>query len=499
MATIKVIVRKDQPDKNGECKIIILYRNGNETPVKHSIGEKVNPSFFDDTQGIVTKHKRAKQINYRIEQEKQILQDVIFDLQRDGIIPSTIRVKMQINKIIEKQKCESILGKSVLGKKESKKSIINSPYQVFEHFVQLNKNILSQSTISIYNTTLSHLKQYCINNNQKLKWELFDSDFYNLWTNYFLEEAETQYGDIGLCNSTIGKYFKTLKTFLNWAAERDYHSNWKFKKYRVKIEEPDIFPLHENQLSKIVNFADNEKNPLRLRNVASLFVFLCSTGMRFSDSQLLKWSDLYYTGEGGIDKQMLRITAKKTGQKLTIPLTKYSIRELKRYCESLSGKELLIYQILKPNNDIFDFGDSSKYFANSIEMEMPILHEISLTNFNKYIKEVGEKCGFVEPITIISYKGVKIERKVLKRWEKLSSHDCRRTFITLSLERGMRPELVMSITGHSSYKTMLRYNKISHDIKVKEFQEAWGVTPMDYNDIFGNFTLSVGGKKKVLS
>ena len=110
---------------------------------------------------------------------------------------------------------------------------------------------------------------------------------------------------------------------------------------------------------------------------------------------------------------------------------------------------------------------------------------MSNPEFNKLIKEVAELCGFNDTIKIQSKKGKQIVTKQFKQYEKISSHDCRRTFITLSLELGMRPETVMSITGHTSIKTMYRYNKLTEKAKIKETQEAWRKTIDDHIDEYG--------------
>ena len=56
----------------------------------------------------------------------------------------------------------------------------------------------------------------------------------------------------------------------------------------------------------------------------------------------------------------------------------------------------------------------------------------------------------------------------------------------------MRPETVMEITGHSSYKTMLRYNKITDKIKINEFHDAWGKSIKLGDDAFEGATFSFG-------
>jgi integrase len=506
MATITVSLRKDQPDKEGRCRIILIYRNGDKPAIKHSVGEKVKLTQFDFDKEKVVNHDKSDELNYLIFQQRQFLNNVVFDIKRDGDIPTPRLVKSLLKSYKEQQEgIQRIVGRGedehgdnvwVVGDEDSPKiheKVTLS--QAWDKLILLKKNIVTSATLSIYRTTFDHLSMYCSLKGRELDWNLFEPDFYNYWNNYFIDECENQYGDTGLSNNTIGKYFKTLKQFLNWAVEKGYHNDLSYKRYKIVREEVNINPLSENDLAKIVWFCDNKENNLRLRKVGSLFVFLATTGMRFSDGQNLKWSNLYYTGEGDINSQVIRITTQKTSQGLIIPLSGYSIKELVRNATEFGGSDKMISEILKPNNDLFDFGDIREYFKNEVDLDKSLLPQISSVKFNKYIKEVAKACGFFEPITVVRKIGSKVDSRSFRRWEKISSHDCRRTFITLSLKKGMRPEMVMSITGHKSYKTMLRYNRLTEMDKVDEFQEIWGYSKQTYSEDLGFMGFGIGNSR----
>jgi integrase len=48
--------------------------------------------------------------------------------------------------------------------------------------------------------------------------------------------------------------------------------------------------------------------------------------------------------------------------------------------------------------------------------------------------------------------------------ELITTHTAHPTFVTQSLERGIRPEIIMKITGHKDIKTMLKYVKITDNV-----------------------------------
>src|SRR5690606_24703110 len=80
-----------------------------------------------------------------------------------------------------------------------------------------------------------------------------------------------------------------------------------------------------------------------------------------------------------------------------------------------------------------------------------------------------------EPIEIVRSKGAISEANVYPKWELISCHSSRKTFVTLSLERGMKAEEIMPITGHKSYESFKRYLNVTKDASKTALLNAWGV------------------------
>jgi hypothetical protein len=55
----------------------------------------------------------------------------------------------------------------------------------------------------------------------------------------------------------------------------------------------------------------------------------------------------------------------------------------------------------------------------------------------------------------------------------ISTHTGRRTFITLSYEKGMQAEMIMKITGIKKWETLKKYLKVSEKSKLAKMQEFW--------------------------
>ena len=78
-----------------------------------------------------------------------------------------------------------------------------------------------------------------------------------------------------------------------------------------------------------------------------------------------------------------------------------------------------------------------------------------------------------ESVIVTKYRGLEKVEFLEPKYNFISSHTARRTFVTLSLEKGMRPETVMSITGHKDYKTFKKYIKLTDKVKMNEMNQIW--------------------------
>ena len=112
-----------------------------------------------------------------------------------------------------------------------------------------------------------------------------------------------------------------------------------------------------------------------------------------------------------------------------------------------------------------------KYTHEDGVVELPT---ISNSNFNLYLKELAKLAGFDTPITISKQKGSRRITSTHPKYELIGTHTARKTFITLSFEFGMDPEVVRRITGHKSPKVFIKYLKITDKKKGERLLKAWG-------------------------
>jgi len=224
---------------------------------------------------------------------------------------------------------------------------------------------------------------------------------------------------IGLKNSTIEKKLGYLRWFLIWATNKGYNTNIAFQSFKLSLKttQNKVVFLTKDEINKIRN-AKIPSNKSHLDAVRDVFLFMCFSGIRYSDTYNLKKSD--------IKDGFIEITTVKTADSLKIELNKMTSSILDKYSdiELPEGKAL------------------------------PVL---SNTKMNKNLKELCQLAEINEPIRLTSYKGTQRIDEVFPKWQLIGTHTGRRTFICNMLSLGVPAEIVMKWTGHSDYSAMKPY------------------------------------------
>lgn len=263
---------------------------------------------------------------------------------------------------------------------------------------------------------------------------------------YFIDYLRTK---CKMGENTIQKHFANLRWFLNWAIRKGYCTEEAIKRYKPKfriIDKPVIF-LNKDELIRLYKYEIPEngtkvklvdlngeeyekevKDAGALAKTRDLFCFCAFTSLRYSDMAKLKRTDI--VGD------YIYVTTQKTNDRLPIDLNEYSKAILNKY----------------------------KDVKFPYDLALPV---ISNQKMNDYIKELGELCGFNEPITRVSFRAGQKITEIQPKWELLGTHAARRTFICTMLSMGVSPQIVMKWTGHSDYKAMKPYIDIAESAKAE--------------------------------
>lgn len=298
----------------------------------------------------------------------------------------------------------------------------NLLYDFMDEYIKNNKALRVAGSLKVYTTVKHHLKDFENYTRTNVKFDNIDLAFFQKFNNYLIEIK-------GLQNTTIAKILSTLKTFLNYADDHDIKVTGNYKKFKIKRDTLEVTALTQKEFDLL--FKADLSNNKRLEQVRDVFCFSCVTGLRYSDLAQLQRTN--------IKGNQISITVQKTKQRLTIPLNPFSVDILSRYS-----------QTHKP---------------------LPI---ISNQKMNEYIKELCQFVGINDNVEIVRFKGAEREVNNYPKYELISCHTGRKTFATLSLERGMSAEEVMKITGHLTYQSFKRYVNITENRKKVSMWAAWG-------------------------
>lgn len=287
---------------------------------------------------------------------------------------------------------------------------------------EARKNSWQYSTVQKFNALEEHIKVY----REQPRFEDFKDRGLTAFVTVLMEKE-------GLSNTTVLKQLGYLKWFLKWAAANKYHNVMDFQTYKphlVTTKKKVIF-LTIDEIKKLLAFDIPAGRPA-LERVRDVFVFCCFTGLRHSDAYNLRRSD--------IKDDCIEVTTKKTADSLIIDLNNVSRAILDKY----------------------------KDFPFPEDRALPV---ISNQKMNDFLEDLFKLAGFNEEVRITTYHGGKRTDEVKKKYELLTSHAARRSFICNSLAAGVPVNVVMKWTGHSDYAAMKPYIDVADTIKAKEMDK----------------------------
>ena len=113
-----------------------------------------------------------------------------------------------------------------------------------------------------------------------------------------------------------------------------------------------------------------------------------------------------------------------------------------------------------------------KKYANSstANSALPV---ISNQMYNKYLKEVCEAAKLNEPFVRTRFRGNEKIDVASEKWEVVSSHSARHAYAILSLERGMKVEVLQQLLGHTDIEQTMEYVKITDRVKAGAVDQFW--------------------------
>jgi len=442
MSTLRFNLRADKPDKFTKCPLELIYQVSGQRKYYQLKDTKLNSINWD------AGHQLAVYVT-PLKAKKMLLPDLHKSLDKIVLLETEVetmnsyiaKVKADIRDIEVRFELDKIpysatmvidalkSGSSSKTKKEEHKDYL---FDFMDKYITDHISSREAGSLTVYKSVKNHLQAYQAETKNKVRFDTIDYAFFQRFQTFLINRTKTDAkGAVKplLNNTTIAKALSTLKTFLNYARKNGIKVNDSYKSFSIKREKLEVIALTQAELSALLNM-DLTKNK-RLDQVRDVFCFSCASGLRISDMQQLKREH--------IKQDEINLVIKKTKTELTVPLNEITYAILDKYKE-----------LHKP---------------------LPL---ISSQKLNIYIKELCKDAQINEPIEIVRFRGAKRETTTYPKYELIHLHTGRKTFCTLSLEKGMSAEQVMGISGHTDYKSFKRYVDVTEKLKKVVMMKAWG-------------------------
>jgi integrase len=182
--------------------------------------------------------------------------------------------------------------------------------------------------------------------------------------------------------------------------------------------------LNETELQQL----ENTKLPPYLERVRDCFVLFAWTGCRYSDLEKI--------GKTDIKNGFITFRQQKTNNKVVIPLHPVVAEILEKY---------------------------------NYDLPEPITNQ----KFNEYIKEACKRAEINSIETMTRTVGGKLETITFDKHEGVTSHTGRRSFATNMYLQKLPSYMIMSVTGHKTEKSFLKYIKVTQQEHAAMMKEAW--------------------------
>lgn len=396
-----------------ETTIILRFYSKETGPLDFSTGEKIPTEYW--TGGKVS--GKYKKDHDRINKSLSQLECDLLDIWRNNKGASKETLKALVTQavkghapVVEKKTVISALNLFIAQYAEEKESTTVKMYRsILKKLEKFNPNLcFADMDFNFYDQFKKHLY-----GSYNPVYAGFDIRRDNDAGCYILTPSDSPNGNIGLFDDAVYKYVVHLKTLCAWAEKRGYQVNPSYKEWTILKRDYPVISLTLDELHRIESLAGL---PPHLRVARDYFSIACRSGQRISDIK--------------------RISA------LAISSGAWTIFQKKGSRQKQKVVELPLKGFCEPVKDIVN-----KYGGK--------LPEISEQHLNKHIKTLCQKAGITQEIYIERWQGNKKIRIPGPKYEFISLHSGKRTFITI-LGQTVPIKVISDFTG-TSIKTIEKH------------------------------------------
>lgn len=367
-------------------------------------GFRVDIEKWDDTKQRVKNgttnalKQSASDINNALSMQEIFINDIFKNYELNSTTPLPAKLRLEINEKIKPKEVEDDPERRI------------DFFQKYDLFLSegIKLKNWTEGTIKKLRTVKAHLHEF----DENISLNDFTHDKIQDYLDFLLRVRSFK-------NTTLQKHFKYLKWFLKWGVSKKFISNDDYISFTPKIKNvtKKVIFLTKDEI-ELIKYFPLPKEKEYLDRVRDVLLFSCFSSLRYSDIYNLRKEDL---GENSLE-----FITQKTDDSIIVEFNKYTKEILKKY-----------EKVNLPFNKA-----------------LPV---ISNQKYNDYLKELGEIVGLNQPIKTSYYKGNKRFDEIVPKYQKLTSHIGRRSFICNGLYLGIPVHIIMKWTGHSDYDSMKPY------------------------------------------
>lgn len=227
-----------------------------------------------------------------------------------------------------------------------------------------------------------------------------------------IEEWHRHLLSFGNAVNTINHYHKLFKKFLAMARRKGKIEGDPYENFTNKKQKTSKTFLTDEEVQVLIDEYTRWKTSDERRKILRHFLFMCFTGLRYSDLKLMELKNLH-----GRELIFSPEKTKRSLGEIVVPLNEFALRLIRE--ERMMG---------------------------DVELGVRLFRVISNQKMNKQLKAI---C---------------VDAAIRKN---VSCHVARHTFATLFLAAGNNIEVLQKILGHSEIKTTMEYRHIMRREKVE--------------------------------
>ena len=230
----------------------------------------------------------------------------------------------------------------------------------------------------------------------------------------------------GLAPNSVEQLIYNLRAVLKWSARygAKVKADMEEIRYRGVNAKPKI-ALSDDDISRIywfdidaLNCRMHHKKTLKI--VRDHFVLACFLGQRYSDTVRLDQTNFH-------GQEIFKVTQQKTGTTAVLEFNR-------------------LYPVYPPH---------VKEILERYDYKSPWQGNIS--NYNRYLHELMKCIGFDDEVKYEYKVAGCMVKKIYKKWELISSHVARRSFITNAVKRNINTQYIKRASGHHSDESFGKY------------------------------------------